>query len=351
MTASITGRADMDHCFVGLDVSKEETAVCVRTRGGKIKAAFKTPTDPDAICQSLNRCDADIQCVVVETGRMANWLYSELSQRGLPMVCIDARQAHAVLSQMHNKTDENDAAMLAELARTGFYKRIEVKGRIAQERRALLRAREVAIKTRMNVENTIRGLLAGFGVRLPKHLKTYDQRVRHVLDDQPILAGIILPLLRLRTEALRQVAALTKDMSRIARSDEACQRLMTIPGIGAVSAVTFVATIDTPDRFCRSRSVGAYVGLTSRRHQSGDIDYGGRISRRGDRMLRTVLYEAANSLMCRGKSGAGQNLKDWAIALKKRTSHKKAVVALARKLAVIMHAIWKDGTEFEPQEA
>lgn len=341
----------MEQYYVGLDVSKDETAICVRTRDGNIRAAVKKPTDPDTIHRSLSRDLKGIVCVVLETGRMANWLYSELALRGLPVVCIDARQAHAVLSQMHNKTDENDAAMLAELARTGFYKRIEVKSKIAQERRALLRAREVAIKSRMNVENTIRGLLASFGIRLPKHLKTYEQRVRKVLEDQPVLSRIILPLLHLRTEALRQAAALTKDMTRQARTDEACQRLMTIPGVGAVSAVTFVATIDTPDRFARSRSVGAYIGLTSRRHQSGDIDYGGRISRRGDRLLRTVLYEAANSLLCRVKSAASQPLKDWATALKKRTSHKKAVVALARKLAVIMHAIWKDGTEFEVKEA
>ena len=241
--------------------------------------------------------------------------------------------------------------MLSELARTGFYKKIEVKSRLAQERRALLRAREVATKMRMNAENRIRGLLASFGIRLPKHLKTYEQRVQKVLEGQAVLAGVIEPLLKLRTEALRQTAVLTKEMTRHSRDDEACRRLMTIPGVGAVSAVTFVATIDTPDRFKRSRSVGAYIGLTSRRYQSGDIDYGGRISKRGDRMLRTVLYEAANSLLCPVKSGPGQALKDWATALKKRTSHKKAVVALARKLAVIMHAIWKDGTEFEMKEA
>lgn len=217
--------------------------------------------------------------------------------------------------------------------------------------RRLLRAREVAIKMRMNTENTIRGLLASFGIRLPKHLQTYEQRVRKVLEGQTVLAGVIEPLLKLRTEALRQAAVLTKEMSHHARSDEACRRLMTIPGVGAVSAVTFVATIDTPDRFKRSRSVGAYIGLTSRRYQSGDIDFGGRISKRGDRMLRTVLYEAANSLLCRVKSGPGQPLQDWAMALKKRTSHKKAVVALARKLSVIMHAIWKDGTEFEAKGA
>ncbi len=341
----------MKRYFVGLDVSKDETAVCLRDDRGDIVMSFKKPTDPDVLARALGAEMEHIVCVVLETGRMANWLYDELSQRGLPMVCIDARQAHAVLSQMHNKTDENDAAMLSELARTGFYKKIEVKSRLAQERRALLRAREVAIKMRMNTENTIRGLLASFGIRLPKHLKTYEQRVWNVLEGQVVLAGIIEPLLKLRTEALRQAAILTKEMTRHSRNDEACRRLMTIPGVGAVSAVTFVATIDTPDRFKRSRSVGAYIGLTSRRYQSGDIDFGGRISKRGDRMLRTVLYEAANSLLCRVKSGQGQHLKEWATALKKRTSHKKAVVALARKLSVIMHAIWKDGTEFEPKEA
>lgn len=341
----------MKRYFVGLDVSNDATAVCLRDDRGDIVTSFKKPTDPDVLARALGAEMEHIVCVVLETGRMANWLYDELSQRGLPMVCIDARQAHAVLSQMHNKTDENDAAMLSELARTGFYKKIEVKSRLAQERRALLRAREVAIKMRMNTENTIRGLLASFGIRLPKHLQTYEQRVRKVLEGQTVLTGVIEPLLKLRTEALRQAAVLTKEMTRHARSDEACRRLMTIPGVGAVSAVTFVATIDKPDRFKRSRSVGAYIGLTSRRYQSGDIDFGGRISKRGDRMLRTVLYEAANSLLCRVKSGQGQPLKDWAMALKKRTSHKKAVVALARKLSVIMHAIWKDGTEFEAQEA
>ena len=337
----------MEKCFVGLDVSKDETAVCVRSQAGEIVSSFKKVTDPDVLSKSLVAWLDQIDCIVLETGRMANWLYNELADQGLPIVCIDARQAHAVLSQMHNKTDENDAAMLSELARTGFYKKIEVKSRLAQERRALLRAREVAIKSRMNAENTIRGLLASFGVKLPKHLRPYELRVHKVIEGRPILADIILPLLAIRTESLRQAAVLTKEMKKHAATDEACRRLMTIPGVGAVSAVTYVATIDTSDRFRKSRSVGAYIGLTSRRYQSGDVDIGGRISRRGDRMLRTVLYEAANSLMCRVKSPECAELQAWATKLKQRTSHKKAVVALARKLAVIMHAIWKDGTEFE----
>lgn len=337
----------MERYYAGLDVSKDETAICVRSADGQMMLAAKAATDPDAICGILARSGLTMACVVMETGRMSNWLYHGLERRGVPIVCVDARQAHAVLSQMHNKTDANDAAMLADLARTGFYRKVIVKSPMAQERRALLRAREVAIKTRMNVENTLRGLLASFGIRLPKHLKTFDERVRTALDGAPMQADIIMPLLHLRTEALRQAAQLTKAMLVHAREDDACRRLMTIPGVGPVSAVTFAATIDDPNRFRRSRSVGAYIGLTSRRYQSGEVDYGGRISKRGDRLLRTVLYEAANSLLCRVKSGAGDGMKKWAAALKQRTSHKKAVVALARKLAVIMHAIWKHGTEFE----
>ncbi|MFC4595082.1 IS110 family transposase [Sphingobium tyrosinilyticum] len=331
----------MERYFVGLDVSKDETAICVRDNDGRSVLATKKPTDPDAIAGALSASGLPIITVVMETGRMANWLYHELARRGVPIVCVDARQADAVLSQMHNKTDANDAAILADLARTGFYRKVIVTSQTAQERRALLRAREVAIKTRMNVENMIRGLLANFGVVFPRHLRTFEQRILDASTRAPMLSDIIMPLLRIRTEALRQVAQLFKAMLRHTREDDTCRRLMSIPGAGAVSAVTFVATIDDPARFRRSRSVGAYVGLTSRRFQSGEMDYGGRISRRGDQMLRTVLYEAAS----------GQGLKDWAMELKKRTSHKKAVVALARKLTVIMHAIWRDGTTFELKEA
>ncbi|MGH0003800.1 IS110 family transposase [Pseudovibrio ascidiaceicola] len=341
----------METIFVGLDVSKDETAICVRTSSGAIVSSFKVATDPQAIQGSLKRWHDTLNCVVLETGRMTNWLYSELKARGLPVVCVDARQAHAVLSQMHNKTDENDAALLSELARTGFYREVMVKSRVAQHRRALLKARQAALKTRINLENTIRGLLASFGVRLPKQISGYEQRIEAILVDYPALTSILLPLMKLRTQALSQAAKLSGEVNRQARADITCRRLMTIPGVGVISALTFVATVDAPDRFKKSRSGGAYAGLTSRRYQSGQIDIGGRISHRGDTLLRTVLYEAANSLLCRAKSGKGVELQTWARTLKARTSHKKAVVALARKLAVLMHAIWKKGTEFETKVA
>lgn len=341
----------MERYYVGLDVSKDETAICVRHEDGRVVRAGKCATRPDAICATLDGLEHGLVRVILETGRMANWLHDELASRGMPVVCVDARQAHAVLGQMHNKTDANDAAMLAELARTGFYRKVAVKSRQAQERRALLAARDAAIGARRNAENTIRGLLASFGLRLPDQPRTYDGRVRAALEGNDVLTRIILPLLAVRTEALRQAAALTKELVRQTKDCDACRRLMTIPGVGTITASTFVATIDAPGRFAKSRSVGAYAGLTSRRHQSGAVDYGGRISKRGDRMLRTMLYEAANSLLCRVKPGRGQALKDWAAAVKRRTSHKKAVVALARKLAVMMHAIWVSGGIFQAREA
>lgn len=341
----------MERYFVDLDVSKDETAICVRREDGRVVRSGKAPTDPEEICAALKGLKKGLVRVVLETGRMSNWLYGELERRGLPAICVDARQAHAVLSQMHNKTDANDAAMLADLARTGFFRKVEVKSQRGQELRALLTAREAAIGARRNVENTIRGLLASFGVRLPKEPRNYDARIRCVLEGNDGLARIILPLLTLRTEALRQAASLTKELVRRTRERDECMRLMTIPGVGTVTAAAFVATIDTPERFLRSRSVGAYAGLTSRRYQSDAVDYGGRISKRGDRLLRTMLYEAANSLLCRVKPGVGQELKDWATALKQRTNHKTAVVALARKLAVMMHAIWISGATFKPREA
>lgn len=207
----------MKRYFVGLDVSKDTTAVCLRDDRGNILMSFKKPTDPNVLIRALGAQMVHIVCVVLETGLLANWLYEELSQRDLPIVWIDVPQAHAVLNQMQNKTDHNDAAMLSELARPGFYKKIEVKSRLAQERPALLRACEVAIKMRLHTENTIRGLLASAGIRSPKHLQTNEQQGRNVLEEKTILAEVIEPLLKLRTAALRQPAVLTKEMTRHAR--------------------------------------------------------------------------------------------------------------------------------------
>jgi len=226
---------------------------------------------------------------------------------------------------MPNKTDANDAAMLAELARTGFYRAVRVKSEVAQAMRALLKARDLVLRQRMDLDNTIRGLLTSMGVRLPKGLA-------------------LRPLLRLREDIIASLAELTRRLLAETKASELCRRLMGVPGVGAITAYAFVATVDDPTRFARSRSVGAYVGLTSRCYQSGEVDYAGRITRRGDSMLRTLLFEAASSLITRASGGGA--LREWALRLRARVGHKKASVALARKLGVILHRMWVDGTKF-----
>lgn len=333
--------------FVGLDVSKDETAICVRDDTGRVILAGKVATDPAAISGRLASLDAPPVRVILETGRMSNWLHQALVALGLPSVCVDARQAHAVLSQMHNKTDANDAAMLAELARTGFYRPVTVKGRLAQEGRALLQARDLMIRQRMDLDNTVRGLLASLGVRLPRARRAFSERVREAIGSNDALMSIIKPLLRARAALMTARDELDRKLLSQARSHPGARRLMSVPGVGAVTAFAFVATIDDPARFRSSRAVGAYLGLTPRRYQSGERDITGRISKRGDRTLRTLLYEAAMSLITRVKPAKGGPLQAWARALRDRVGHKKACVALARRIGVLLHRIWADGTTFE----
>ena len=330
--------------YVGLDVSKEETAFCVKDAAGKVLARGKVATDPDALFEALKAHCLCPERIVLETGTLSGWLARELGRLGLSVDVIDARQAHAVMRLQHNKTDANDAELLADIARTGFYRGVAVKSEAAQEARILLKARAHLVRQRRDTENTVRGLLATLGIRFPKGSGKLAGRVREALEDAPELRLMIEPL-------LSSVAALGRELGRLdeavmARADSApaCRLLMTVPGVGPVTALAFAATIDDPARFAKSRTVGAYMGLTSRRWQSGEMDYSGRISKHGDAMLRSLLYEAANSLLTVVRRA--HPLKDWARRIRKRTSHKKACVALARKLAVILHRMLITGEAF-----
>jgi transposase len=330
-------------CFVGLDVSKEGTAFCVRGAEGRILGRGETATDPDAIASALARFGRPAR-LVLGAGRMANRPHGQPVARGLPAVCVGARQAHAVLGQMPNKTDANDAAMLAELARTGFHRAVRVESEAAQGMRALLKARGLVVRQRMDLDNTVRGLLTSLGVCLPKGPRRWADRVALALESNEAPALALRPLLRLREDLARSLAEPTRRLLAEAKGSAVCRRPTGVPGVGAITAYAYAATIDDPTRFARSRSVGAYVGLTSRRCRSGEVDYAGRITRRGDGMLRTLLFEAASSLITR--AGGGGALREWALRLRARVGHKKASVALARKLGVILHRVWMDGSEF-----
>ena len=330
--------------YVGLDVSKEETAFCVKDRDGKVLASGKVATDPQALFEMLREhclCPARI---VMETGTLSGWLARELRKLGIAVEVIDARQAHAVMRLQHNKTDANDADLLADIARTGFYRPVTVKSETAQEDRVLLKARAHLVHRRRDTENTMRGLLASLGLRFPKGTGKLAGRVRAALEARPELRPAIEPLLSTVAALKGEIERLDKAVMARAKDDPACRLLMTAPGVGPMTSLAFVATIGNAERFAKSRAVGAYVGLTSRRWQSGQMDYAGRISKHGDAMLRSLLFEAANSLLTVVRRA--HPLKDWARRIRKRTSHKKACVALARKLAVILHRMLITGEAF-----
>ena len=335
--------------YVGFDVSKEETTFCVKDEEGKILARGKAASDPEALFAVLKAHAPCPRRIVLETGTMSAWLARGLRRRGMPVEVIDARQAHAVMKLQHNKTDTNDAALLAEIARSGFCRPVAIGSEASQERRTLLKARTHLVRQHRDTANVIWGLLGSFGIRFPKGASRLAARVRLALRERPELAEVIEPLLSSMEALKREITRLDKIVAARAEADASCRLLMSVPGVGAVTALAFVATIDDPERFGNSRTVGAYLGLTSRRHQSGEVDYAGRISKRGDGMVRALLYEAANSLLTRVRRA--HPLKDWARRIRKRSCHKKACVALARKLAVIMHRMLITGEPFRwPEE-
>ena len=331
--------------FAGLDVSMKETHICVVDRDGNVALEAKAATSPAAIAAELAKAPA-AKNIVFETGRMAPMLYHGLDALGLPAVCIESRQAYQALKSLAtHKTDRNDARGLAHLARTGFFKPVHVKSLPAHAIRALIIARKQLVGQRVTLENQIRGLAVVFGVRLPRGLSpAFAPQVIGGSKGVAGLSGAMCGLLAARSAVLEAITTINRDLKHLARSSEACRRLMTIPGVGQLTALAFVAAIDEPERFRRSRDVGAYLGLVPRRYQSGDIDYTGSISKCGDRRVRTLLYEAANVMLTRYRGDLV--LKDWALGIARRSTMRKARIALARRIAIIMHAMLRHGTEF-----
>src|SRR5262250_1532430 len=336
----------MDY-FAGLDVSMAETHICVMARNGAVIHKAKVPSTPADIAAELAKLPS-CRRILFETGRMAPALYHGLSQLGLPVVCVESRQAYQALKSLAtHKTDRNDARGLAHLARTGFFKPVYVKSLQAHAIRALIIARKKLVGQRVTLENQIRGLAVVFGVRLPRALSpAFIEQALQASDGIPGLSAAMRGLIGARAAVLAAIVAIDADIRRMVRGSDACRRLRSVPGVGQLTALAFTAAVDDPKRFRRSRDIGAYLGLVPRRYQSGDVDYTGGISKRGDRRMRTLLYEAANVMLTRYKGPL--KLKTWALAIARRSTMRKARVALARRLAVIMHSMLRHGTEFKP---
>jgi transposase len=334
----------MEH-YVGLDVSLKLTAICIVDGRGKIVREGTVASNPEAIAAFVKLHAPHVARIGLETGATSTWLWTELDKMGLPITCIDARHAKAALKMQINKSDRNDAVGIARIMQCGWYREVRVKGLDSHAIKALLVSRALLVRIKRDLENQIRGLLKNLGLVIGRaRMNVFSVRVAELTEDRPELTAMVEPLLRTREAVERQIADLDRKALRLARNDAQVRRLMTAPGVGAITALCFLATIDDPTRFKKSRSVGAYVGLTTRRYASGEIDWTGRISKCGDKMLRSYLYEAANVLLTRVAKWS--TLKAWGIRLAKRSGLRKAKVAVARKLAVILHRMWVDGTEF-----
>ena len=277
---------------------------------------------------------------------MSQWLVNRLAESGLPVVCVETRHMKALLkAQQVNKSDRNDARGIAQMMRVGLYKPVHVKTLESQERRMLLTSRKLLQKKLLDVESDLRGTLRNFGLKVGVISSAkFEVRIRELVDGFPRLAAIVEPLLTVRKVMRQQFATLHKMLLDIVRRDPVCRQLMTAPGVGAVVALTYQATVDQPHRFRQSKAVGAHFGLTPKRHQSGDTDYDGGISKCGDPMLRTMLYEAAQSLLFVSKKWSW--LKAWGMQVAKRRGMRRAIVAVARRLAVVLHRMWVDSADF-----
>ena len=336
--------------YVGLDVSLKETFVSILDESGQVVFEQVVPSDVDGLHSCLKQAGYDYQLIGMESGQLSIPLCKGLSALGYPIECVDARHMAAALSARINKNDQNDARGIAQMLRANLYKRVEIKSEASCERKVLLRSRDQIKESVSRIKNTARGLLKIYGIKLASNMSTkkFIVSVEDSVDLTPSIAAFsIRSLLSSLVELHSSLQKLDKKLSSLSEEDESCRLLMSIPSVGVVTATTFMATIDDPCRFEKSETVGAYLGLTPRQYASGEIDRHGSISKMGPKACRAVLYEAAHHLLVLSKKKS--KLKSWGLKLQKKKGLKKATVAVARKLAVVMHRMLVDKTEFRYQ--
>jgi transposase len=332
--------------YTALDVSLRSVAICVVDERGEVRHEAKVEADVDRIVACLRSFSPELKIIGFEAGTLTQYLTYGLQAAGFEVICLEARQVSAALAAMRNKTDRNDARGIAQILRTGWYSRVHVKSLESHQVRLLLSSRRAVLSKCVDLENELRGLLKIFGVRLASKVPhgAFDATVHPLIKNDPMLARALLPMLEARLVLYRTYLKLDNEIKGVVRIDPVCRRLMTVPGVGAVTALTFKAAVDDPRRFKSSRTVAAHFGLTPRRFQSGETDNPGRISKAGDPEVRCALYVAAHALVTR--ASAWSSLKAWGVRLAKTRGHRRAVIAVARKLAVILHKMWMSGTDF-----
>lgn len=335
-----------------LDVSNEETAIHVVDETGRAIWRGKRSSEPDALATALRRHALDHVRVGLETGFLTPWLYHGLKSLDVPVVCLEARHARAATALQRDKTDANDAETSTQLVRTGWYREARVRSSASHSVRHLVGARDRAraqlVGVATDLSDQVRSTLKTFGLMAGKGAdRAFALRVGEFLEGRPTLAAIVEPLLAAWRAVREQIATLDRRLIGLAKGDPTCRPLMTC--LGVIVATSFAAAVEAPSHFRRSRAVGAYLGLIPTCHQSGEIDRTGGISRRGDRLMRTYLFEAAASLLTRVRQDSV--IRTWGRALAKRMGLKHAAVAIARELAVVLHAMWRGNAPLQPWPA
>ncbi len=339
----------MEH-YAGIDVSLEQSSVCVVDATGRVVREAKVASEPEALVAWFRGLGLELARVGLEAGPLSQWLYAAMRDAGLAVELLETRHVRDAFKAMPVKTDRKDARGIAQLMRLGWFRSVHCKSLPAQETRALLTARELLRSRSHDTEMSLRGVLRGFGLKVgPTTARTFPGRIRELVAGHPTLTAVAEALLAARETLGEQLRGLEKRLRDQAREDDRARLLMTTPGVGVIVALTFVAAVDDPARFRSSKAVGAHFGLTPKRYQSGETDVTGRISKVGDAGVRAMLYEAANVILTRPVKGSA--LKSWAARLAARAGMRKAKVALARKLAVVLHRMLADGTPFAAERA
>jgi transposase len=333
--------------YAGIDVSLESASVCVIDAAGKIIREGKVASEPQTLTDWLKETCSSLERVGLEAGPLSQWLYAGLRQAGIAAELLETRHVRRAFEIMPVKTDRKDAHGIADLMRLGWFRPVHCKSIDAQETRAMLTARKLVQKQVLEVESSLRGILRGFGLKVGKTTPVkFEGRVKELVAGNPNLERITDALLATRAVLRREFNGFERQVRAMARNDTRARLLMSTPGVGTIVALTYAAAIDDPSRFKSSKTVGAHFGMTPKRYQSGEIDYTGRISKLGDASVRAALYEAAHVILTKPLKGCTA-LKSWAMKIARRAGMSKAKVALARKLAVIMHRMLANGTTFQ----
>jgi transposase len=334
----------MDY-YAGIDVSLEQSSVCIVDANGKIIREGKVASEPQALIDWLGSFGIVLARIGLEAGPLSQWLYAGMKKAGLAVELLETRHVRDAFKAMPVKTDRNDARNIAQLMRLGWFRPVHCKSIPAQEVRAMLTARKLVQSKLYDLEMSLRGTLRGFGLKVGMTTSTrFAARIRELVVENATLQVIAESLLAVHAVLLREFKSFEKRLRITARSNVEAQLLMSTPGVGAIVSLTVASAIDDPARFKSSKQVGAHFGMTPKKYQSGETDITGRISKIGDKGVRTALYQAAHIVLTRPVKGSA--LKSWAMRLAKRVGMKKAKVALARKLGVIMHRMLVDGKPF-----